>query len=52
MCQGKIQELVEKIMSLQQDRQNVYPYDLRSGPLPEERTKVIPLCDCPQVARL
>ena len=35
--------------TLQDDCHNVYPYDLRTGPLPKDKTMVVALCDCPQV---
>lgn len=40
---------MKKMKTLQDDCHNVYPYDLRAGPLPKDKTMVVALCDCPQV---
>ena len=47
-----MQELIDMINQLEQDCQNVYPYDLRSGPLGNVNYKVILLCECHQVTRV
>ena len=48
-CNDKVDKIMNKMKSLQDDCHNIYPYDLRAGPLPEDKTMVIQLCDCPQV---
>ena len=39
----------DKLRPLQEQCQNIYPYNLRVGPLPSNKTTVVSLCDCPQV---
>ena len=48
-CNDKVDKIMSKMKSLQDDCHNIHPYNLRAGPLPEDKTMVVPLCDCPQV---
>ena len=49
MSSDKVDELMSKMKKLQEDCQKIYPYDLRVGPLPQDKATVVPLCNCPQV---
>ena len=47
-----MEELIDMMNLLQQDCQNVCPYDLRAGSLRDANYKVTPLCECRQVTRM
>ena len=48
-CNTKVKEWGVKMEAAKQQAQNMYPYELRTGPLPKEKSTVIAVCDCPQV---
>jgi len=50
MANDKVEQYLSKIETLQQNSQDIFPYELRTGPLPKEKKPtVIAVCDCPQV---
>ncbi|XP_065889965.1 microtubule-actin cross-linking factor 1-like isoform X3 [Dysidea avara] len=48
-CNTKVKEWGVKMEAAKQQAQNMYPYELRTGPLPKEKSTVIAVCDCPQL---